>query len=391
MGSHDVGHLLRRTGFGPSPHEFEAFASLGFERAVDRLVDGLSQPPAPDPAGFNPYLPGAITSGWMERMRSSETPLAEKLALFWHGHFATSLRKVDDPRLMWRQVATFRTLGGGRFSALVGAVSRDPAMIRWLDGNSNRKGAPNENFARELMELFTIGRGNYSERDVREAARAFTGWGAETTGFVLRSEYHDTGPKTVLGESGNFDGDDVVRIITGRPECARFISAKLIAWFSHPDPSDSEIAAAASVFARSGGKIADVVRHILLAPAFRSAASYRSLVKSPVEYVVGAIKVAGLASVPAWTVEMPGKMGQTLFAPPTVKGWDGGRAWLAAGAMLERFRFAARIAPDARDAGGTIALGFDGVVPPGVAAVIDRVTGADRVALALSSPEFQLN
>lgn len=387
----DIAHLLRRAGFGPSQAELDTYAPLGFERAVDRLIAGLADKPPADPVGFSVFAPGAANAVWLERMRSSATPLAEKLTLFWHGHFATSVRKVEDPKLLWRQVASFRALGAGRFSDLVANVSRDPAMIRWLDGNSNRKGAPNENYARELMELFTIGRGNYTESDVREAARAFTGWGSENGVFVFRPEFHDSGSKSLLGETGNLDGDDVVRIVTGRPECARFISRKLIAFLSHPEPSGNDIAAAAAVFARTKGSIADVVRHILLAPAFRSDASYRSLVKSPAEFIVGALKVAGLGGTPAWAVESMGRMGQTLFAPPTVKGWDGGAAWLSAGALLERMRFAAKLAPEVHAVDPTLSLAFDGESPADVNAVLAAATGADRVALALASPEFQLN
>jgi uncharacterized protein (DUF1800 family) len=387
----EIGHLLRRAGFGPSEAELRAYEALGFERAVERLVAGLSAPAPADPAGLNVYLPGAAGAAWLERMRASETPLAEKLALFWHGHFATSVRKVEDPKLMWQQLRTFRALGGGRFRDLVAAVSRDPAMIRWLDGNSNRKGAPNENYARELMELFTIGRGNYTERDVREAARAFTGWGAEVSGFVFRREFHDDGAKTVLGSTGAFDGDGVVEVVTSRPECARFVSRKLLVFFSHPDPTESEVAAAAAVFAKTDGTISEVLRHVLLAPAFRSDRAYRALVKSPAEFVVGAAKVSGLDAVPSWAADATGRMGQTLFAPPTVKGWDGGRAWLAAGALLERIRFAERLSRDVRAADAALVLAFDGAAPAEIAGVLGAAAGADRVALALASPEFQLN
>lgn len=387
-----IAHLLRRAGFGPSEAELAEFATLGFERAVERLVAGLSSPEPADPPGFNPYTYGAIGATWLERMRASQTPLAEKLALFWHGHFATSIRKVEDPGLMWKQLATFRRLGGGRFEPLVAAVSRDAAMIRWLDGNSNRVGAPNENYARELMELFTLGRGNYTERDVREAARAFTGWGAESGAFVFRSEFHDTGSKTVLGKTGNFDGDDVVRIVTSHSACARFVSRKLIEFFSHSEPTAGEVAAAAAVFTKTGGDVAAVLRHIFLAPAFRSEGSYRALVKSPAELVVGSIKTAGLKSVPGWTAESMARMGQTLFAPPTVKGWDGGRAWLGAGALLERVRFASRLASEARSpVDRAVALAFDGAAPERIAPVLASASGPERIALALASPEYQLN
>jgi uncharacterized protein (DUF1800 family) len=391
MSKKSIQHLLRRAGFGPSAAEVEAYGALDFEAAVDRLIAGLAAPPPSDPPGLDVYRPGSISAAWLERMRSSPSPLAEKLTLFWHGHFATSIRKVDDPKLMWQQLQTLRRLGGGRFVDLAAAVSRDPAMIRWLDGNSNRKGIPNENYARELMELFTIGRGNYTESDVREAARAFTGWGAENGAFVFRREYHDASSKTVLGKSGDFDGDDVVRVLASRPECARFVSRKLLVFLSHPEPTDAEVAAAAAVFTKTNGNIADVVRHVFLAPAFRSPEAYRATVKSPAEFVVGAIKVAGLDAVPSWAVDATGRMGQTLFAPPTVKGWDGGRAWLSAGALLERMRFAARLAAETNAPSGAFDLAFDGPPPAELAGILGKASGAERLSLALASPEFQLN
>jgi uncharacterized protein (DUF1800 family) len=383
-------HLLRRAGFGPSAEELDAFARSKYEAAVDMLIAGLASPAPADPPGFSAYAPGAIQAAWLERMRGSSAPLAEKLTLFWHGHFATSIRKVEDPELMWRQMALFRSHGAGPFRDLVTAVSRDPAMIRWLDGNSNRKGAPNENYARELMELFTLGRGNYSERDVREAARAFTGWGADVKGFAFRAEYHDAGAKTVLGETGPFDGADVVRVVTARPECARFVSRKLLAFFAVPEPSEAEVAATAAVFAKTGGDTKAVLRHIFLSSTFRSDRAYRALVKSPAEFVVGAVKVAGLRSMPAWVVDSMGRMGQTLFAPPTVKGWDGGRAWLAAGALLERVRFTARLATEPASPRG-VALAFDGVTPKEVESAIASARPGNQLALALASPEYQLN
>jgi uncharacterized protein (DUF1800 family) len=387
----EINHLLRRAGFGPSPVDLEPFRGLAYEAAVDRLVAGLKTPPPADPSDFNAYMPGAIHATWLERMRASSAPLAEKLALFWHGHFATSIRKVEDPGLMWGQMRTFRALGAGRFRDLVTGVSRDPAMVRWLDGNSNRTGAPNENYARELMELFTLGRGNYTERDVREAARAFTGWGAEGGAFVFRPEHHDAGTKTVLGTTGTHDGVDVIRAVTSRPECARFIAQKLLVFFSHPEPNESEVASAASIFAKTDGEVTALVRHILLSPSFRSAAAYRALVKSPAEFAVGAVRAVGLPAVPAWVVDAMGRMGQTLFAPPTVKGWDGGRAWLSSGALLERMHFAAKLAPHAEAPLGAIAVAFDGVVPAELGAVLASAHESERLALALASPEFQLN
>jgi uncharacterized protein (DUF1800 family) len=385
-----IGHLLRRAGFGVSAEELDMYSSLKYEAAVDRLIGGLDEPVPKDAPGFSPYAPGAISAAWLERMRAAKAPLAEKLALFWHGHFATSIRKVDDPDLMWRQLTLFRTLGAGRFGDLVTAVSRDPAMIRWLDGNSNRKGNPNENYARELMELFTLGRGTYTEHDVREAARAFTGWGADVKGFAFRAEYHDSGAKTVLGETGAFDGADVVKIVTSRPESARFVSRKLLAFFAVPDPTDADVASTAAVFAKSSGDVKATMRHVLSSPVFRSDAAYRALVKSPAELVVGAVKNAGLRAVPPWAAASMGRMGQTLFAPPTVKGWDGGRAWLASGALLERIAFASRLASEP-GAGRDTSLAFDGETPGELQPALATVPDQDRFALALASPEYQLN
>ncbi len=390
----NIGHLLRRAGFGATPLELDEYSSLGFASAVERLVAALETPPLLVPPADLLYLPGGLQSFWLEQMRASTSPLVEKLALFWHGHFATSIRKVEDPALMWKQVDTFRRLGGGRFVTLVGAVSRDAAMIRWLDGNSNRAGAPNENYARELMELFTLGRGNYTERDVREAARAFTGWGTQRGEFVTRREFHDAGQKTVLGQEGTHDGDAIVNIVTSNAACAPFICKKLLGYFSHPDPTRSEIAAATRVFQSTGGHIGSVLRHLFLAPEFRSEASYRGLVKSPIELVVSAARALGAAALPSSTVKATSRMGQLLFAPPTVKGWDGGRAWLGAGALLERIRFTRELALTAVSStpeADALRAAFDGPAPATIASVISSATGRERLALALASPEFQLN
>ena len=185
--------------FGLSPADAAEYRQLGFEGAVRRLLDELLEPPPPEPEGFDAYVPGAIQQAWLERMRSGRAPLAEKLALFWHGHFATSDAKVQEPWLMWRQYQLFRERGAMRFGDLVEAVSRDVAMIRWLDGNANRKGLPNENYGRELQELFTLGIGNYTETDIREVARAFTGWGSRHHQFVFTEAFHDRAKKTVHG------------------------------------------------------------------------------------------------------------------------------------------------------------------------------------------------
>ena len=342
-----LGHLLRRAGFGPSPSSHEEFLSLGWRKTVDRMLDELGESPAPPPEGFDPYVPGATQQVWLDRMVSGRAMLTEKLAFFWHGHFATSNTKVQDPQLLWTQYELFREKGGGKFRELVEAVSRDVAMIRWLDGNSNRKGAPNENYARELQELFTLGIGNYSEQDIREIARAFTGWGSRHHKFVFSEQYHDAGEKTVHGQTGNWDGDDIVRIITGRPASRAFIATELLRFFSTPDPAASEVEAVAATLHKTDGSIKDALRTVLLADEFRTRSHYRTLVKSPVEFIVGVLRVSEVSPVPLWAHGSLERTGQILFRPPSVKGWPSGAGWLGSAAMVERLKAARRVADGA--------------------------------------------
>ncbi len=379
-----IGHLLRRAGFGPSPRDLGSWRALGYTEAVLRLVDGLGGAAPPDPPGFDPYLPGAIQQTWLERMASGASPLAEKLALFWHGHFATSDAKIQEPFLMWRQYGLFRALGAGRFSDLVVAVGRDVAMIRWLDGNANRKGAPNENYARELQELFTLGIGHYTENDIREIARAFTGCGSRHHDFVFTEAFHDGGTKTIHGRTGEFGPDDVGRLLAALPACHLFLARKLLAFFSHESPTDAEVRDLAEVLDRTEGDIRSALLVIFLSPAFRAPERHRALVKSPVEFVVGALRAVGESAVPLWAHGALERMGQILFRPPSVKGWPSGAGWLNSAAMVERVKTAHRLAAAHPAASATIlAMAFDGAPPPGIA--------APSIALALASPEYQLN
>jgi len=392
-----VGHLLRRAGFGLSAEDAEEYRSLGFEGALRRLLDELDAPPPRDPAGddgkpFDRYEPGAIQQVWLDRMAGGRAPLAEKLALFWHGHFATSDQKIREPVLMWRQYLLFRTYGAGRFRELVRRVSRDVAMIRWLDGNANRKGHPNENYARELQELFTLGIGNYTERDIREVARAFTGWGSRHHDFVFNSKFHDDGEKTVHGETGRLGGDDVVRILTSRPACHRFIAGKLLRFFSHPDPARDEVEAVATVLKRTDGDVRSALLVLFRSPSFRAAGRRRALVKGPVEYLVGAMRATGMRTTPLWAHGSLERMGQILFRPPSVKGWPSGPTWLTTSGMVERLKAARRIAEARPNAAARIVeLAFDGELPGALAPLLeDKADGKERIALALSSPEYQL-
>lgn len=390
-GREAVAHLLRRAGFGPDAGTWPEWRALTFDEALERLLAGLDAPPPADPDGFDPYQPGSIQQLWLERMRGGEAPLAEKLALFWHGHFATSNAKIQDAQLMWTQYGLFREHGAGSLRELLLRVSRDVAMIRWLDGNANRKGHPNENYGREVQELFTLGIGNYTETDIREVARAFTGWHSRHHAYVFRKRFHDAGEKTIHGKTGTFGGEEVVDILMQHPACARFIATKLIRFFSHPDPTEEEVAALAETLRASEMDIRTTLEALFRAPAFLSASSRRSLVRSPVEYVISALGAADVDAVPGFVHASLDRMGQILFRPPSVKGWPSGTAWLSSGAVVERLATARRIADLASDRGAENILetAFEGVAPTGLAGTIEKLTGRDRVAFVLGSPAFQ--
>jgi uncharacterized protein (DUF1800 family) len=387
----DLGHLVRRAGFGHGAGT-EALDGLSYEDAVERLLAGLGAVAPADPPGFDAYEPGVIQAAWMARLLAGTAPLAERLTLFWHGHFATSQAKVADGALMWRQNLLFRTQGGGRFADLVLAVSRDVAMVRWLDGNSNRKGHPNENYARELQELFALGRGHYTEADVREVARAFSGWGSRHHDFRFSAEFHDDGEKTIHGRTGRFGGEDAVRIVTSLPACAPWVCGRLLRFFSHPDPTEAEVQALAAVWRAHDGDVTQVLRALFLAPAFREPVRRRALVRGPVEFVVAAARLTGRTALPRPVEGAMDRLGQVLFRPPSVKGWPSGTAWLTAGTLIERLRAAEAFAEGVDEArvDALLEREFDGALPSPLARALEGRRGHERLALALASPEFQV-
>ena len=386
-----VGHLLRRAGFGIGAGDAEQYRKLGFRRSVTLLIEQLDEPAPKDPEGFDAYEPGMIQQTWLDRMVSGRTPLAEKLAFFWHGHFATSNTKIQEPLLMWRQYQLFHGHGAGRFRPLVEKISRDVAMIRWLDGNANRKGIANENYGRELQELFTLGIGNYSETDIREIARAFTGWGSRHHDFVFTKRFHDYGTKKVHGKTGDFDGDDVVKIITDLPASRRFIAKKLLRYFVHPQPTAEEIRDVTEVLLRTDGDIRSALLVLFLAPSFRAGVRHRALVKGPVEFVVGCMRICEVPRTPLWVHGSLERMGQILFRPPSVKGWTSGTGWLNSAAVVERLKAARRFANEFPQTGTRVEnLCFDGSVPDMLAGDLTKAQPRDRVSLAFASPEFQL-
>lgn len=390
-----VAHLLRRAGFGPDARTWSAWATLDYDTAVDKALAELDAPVPADPAGFDPYALGTIQRVWLERMLAAPVGLAEKLAFFWHGHFATSNAKMDDPYLMWAQHRLLRTAGAGSFRDLVLGISRDVAMIRFLDGNANRVGHPNENYARELQELFTLGIGNYTEEDIREIARAFTGWGSRHHDFVFNDHFHDGGKKTFHGHTGRFGGEDVVDVLVALPACAQFIAGKMLRFFSHPDPALEEVEALAAVFRASNMDVKATLAHLFRSEGFRVAEHHRALVKSPVEFCVGALRAVGAREVPTWMpAEALDRMGQILFRPPSVKGWTSGRGWLSSGAVVERLRAAQRLAtsPDVPEgaADSIVEVALQGALPAPFQEALAGVTGQDMIALVLGGPEFQL-
>lgn len=452
----DVALLFRRAGFGLTPDELDRAASAGYDQAVEELVSGLGT--APDPAGdrvvvptFVPFTPLARSAGspdqeavrarnaevvketrelqtwWMDRMIATTTPLREKLALFWHGHFATSVLKVRDARLMYLQNELFRTLGGGSFGDLADAVARDGAMMIWLDTITDKRSHPNENFAREFMELFALGVGNYTQDDVTAAARAFTGWSYSRVAYryVFRPGQHDYGSKTYLGQTGPWNGDDIVRIATGRPASARFVTAKLWSHFAYPvSPSDPVVTDLVSAYGPRLD-VSSTMRALFLHPAFRSAATRTGLVKTPVEYLVGAARALGLdaslenakarsgesrsgsgSGTPPGKRTLPGlaaALGQNLFDPPSVGGWGQNGYWLDTATAQLRLEAALLLASRA-DLGPVEAappgqrptvlsgmLGVDGWGATTTAALARMVSEPVQLtALALASPEYVL-
>jgi uncharacterized protein (DUF1800 family) len=330
-----VAHLLRRAGFGPSEQELNEYTGLGFDGAVSRLLDYESIPETPDRVAPEDV---GLQVWWLDKMVHTGRPLQEKMTLFWHGHLTSALKKVRDPNLMLVQNQLLRANALGSFGDLLKAISRDGAMIRWLDLQTNRAGAPNENYGRELMELFTLGVGNYTEDDVTEVARAFTGWSTTPDGqFIFRRMQHDFGSKTILGQTGNFDGDDVCEMLAAHPQTARFISGKLFRFFAYPSPEPEVVDRLAGVYTANNGSVKSVVEAILRSPEFTSDRAYRALVKSPTELIVGALRTLGAESVPPQAVPAMRLLGQELFDPPNVAGWFGNRSWVNAATLLGRF------------------------------------------------------
>jgi uncharacterized protein (DUF1800 family) len=282
--------------------------------------------------------PELLTGWWLHRMRHTPAPLLEKTTLFWHGHFATSVEKVRDPKLMFEQNELFRTNALGRFEELVRGIARDPAMLIYLDSATNRKIHPNENFAREVMELFALGVGNYSEQDIQQLARCFTGWEIQYGTFKFNSYQHDYGNKTVLGKSGPMDGNDGIRVILDQPATPEFICTKLVRYFVTDDEElpPELIAPLAKRFRDEGLVTAPVLEMIFTSKFFYSEASMARKVRSPVELGIGLLRSLDATANMVQLSNHLRELGQLVFYPPNVKGWNGGKTWINSSTLLGR-------------------------------------------------------
>ena len=404
MESKDIGliaHLMRRAGFGASYKELEDRASEGYEATVEELLDPDSHSiPKVNanlyyryhPMNENPPAPNHGSMNFMYYMLTTKRPLEEKMTLFWHMVFATGNSKIDNPTEMVRQIQMFRENGMGNYKELLVALAKDPAMIFWLDNNMSHKHAPNENWGRELLELFSMGQGNYSEDDVKMASRAFTGWTIKAKlprapygRFLWRFDYHpedhDDSEKEFLGQKGRFNGEDIIDIVVQQPATARFIARHLYNYFvadevqvpswNDVEPLDPEaVAAIADNFVKSGFEIKDTLRFIFNSDFFKDENTWFKKVKNPAEVVAGTIRLVGDFKEPK-----PGILplaletayqGQELINPPSVEGWHTGMEWIDSGALVRRVNFVA-------DRLGDTSL-------PGVRFIIDRLSSKDSLS-----------
>lgn len=407
-----IAHLMRRAGFGANREQIGMHANAGYQNTVeallnpgeeDRMDDHLIRRFHPELSGMmGPNAPG---QNWLYRMATTSAPLREKMALFWHGIFATGYAKVIHGKALSDQTRMFRTFGMGSFKDLLIQLSKDPAMIIWLDNQDNHNGAINENFGRELLELFTMGVGNYTERDIKECARAFTGWtianreymelrsqrdsdwpyGRIAWHFKYHPEDHDDGEKEFLGQRGRFNGEDIIHIICQQEATARFISRHLYSFFVSDEPPIPEwrytpptnpeaIDELTRVYFDSSYDISAMLRALFNSSYFQSQGSWYSKVKSPVELVAGVLRLTGEFNRPRREIIdryfQASYMGQFLNNPPSVEGWHQGTDWLDTGTLVERVNFASQQIGDS--------------TKPGIQAMIERIASTPN---NVASPE----
>lgn len=388
-----VAHLLRRAGFGGTTAELNHFLSMSYEDAVEELINARDTTALPQDLIRRYHVDQSdlrtrpsSAGNWLYHMVSTDAPFVEKMNLFWHRVFATGQTKLIQGKVMDTQVRMLRDHGLGKFDDLLIELSKDPAMIMWLDNQDNHKDSINENYGREILELFSMGVGNYTEEDIKECSRAFTGWTVENADYMaikMRNntmrpygyinwqfkfdpEDHDDGEKTFLGETGNFNGEDVIAIICKQPATATFIARHLYHYFvadelpvpqwpHFPPLNQAAIDVMTDAYFDSGHSIKAMLKALFLSDEFKSEESWNARVKSPIELVVGTLRLAGGYDSPTFDVykhiDASSFMGQDIYAPPSVEGWMGGSDWISTGSMVQRVNFASDLIGDLNRAG----------------------------------------
>ena len=374
----EISHLLRRAGFGATPGEMDRYIEMDYSEVVDELLNAPGTSTMPDDVIFRMFpeyhasLGVDACANWAYRMVSTDSPLEEKITLFWHGIFATGNDKLNNPLVLLNQIDTFRRNGMGRFDDILLDLSRDPAMLIWLDNQTNHKDSINENYGREILELFSMGVGNYTEDDIKECARAFTGWSVKNAEYMAllgqkasiwpysriswhyeyRQNDHDDTEKTFLGEKGKFDGEDIIEIICRQESTARFISRHLYnffvedevqvpSWQDVPPKNPKAIGILTDAYFEHGHDLKKVLK-VLFESDFFKESEYKK-VKGPAEMVINVLRLSGGFEEPTLSmiqaVEEAGYMGQLLFYPPSVEGWHTGQEWITSGSVLDRVNF----------------------------------------------------
>ncbi|MBB6097094.1 uncharacterized protein (DUF1800 family) [Deinobacterium chartae] len=408
----DAAHLLRRAAFGAPAARIRELAELGPERALDALLSFDAHETEGNP--FDPFdaaTPAAAVrltqARWLYEMVHSAAPLREKLALVWHNHFVVGVDKVRNASALAQYLAVLRGHGLDRFETLTLEVARTPAMLRYLDNDQNKKGRPNENFARELLELFTTGLGHYSETDVTESARAFTGWTfrggrnqqQDVAEFVFNRKQHDDGPKTYLGHSGRFGGEDIVRLACAHPATAGFVAGKLWRAYVSDAPDPQGVRDLAAEFTRSGGELRATLRALLSSQAFYAPEHRRALVRAPIDTLVGTLRALETPALPEKRyldfVTTLARLGQEPLRPPDVSGWDGGRDWINDGSLLGRMQLAAALtlgkhAVSVRGRLEDLSLALLGERSPALRPLLSPLKAPQQAYLMLVSPEAAL-
>ena len=418
-----VMHLLRRATFGYTDVELESALSAGFNRTVDRLLETApAEAPvfdaSPTPGGRFPIA--QLQQWWVNHMLGTPTPYAERMTLFWHGHFTSDYRKAADNTLMYWQNLTWRRMALTDLRSMLMQVTTDPAMLRYLDLATSTGQSPNENYSRELMELFTMGAGNYTEEDVRQGARALAGWqlprpdsyatvtidtanqvarrlpvyATQAAGvFNNRRAFHGT--VTFLGQAGSIDTQGVIDRILVQPATAQLIAAKVAQDFVNPQPDQVFVTRLADAFRRSGYDIKTLMRSVFTSPEFTAAASYRALLKSPTELMVHAAKALRATGLSRVIVAAGSGMGQSLFDPPDVNGWPSNAAWISTNTVVERVNFVTAALGQTKaslpSASAAVHRHLEGIVSPQTASLFNQAPDeAARWFIILASPEFQL-